>query len=184
MKIKKSKKKIIVLSVFSALAIIGFLAYRVELYHRTNDPNKERIFEIEDCARNRKLKLYDYEKELPYNAESVRVFMIQDCPNNEEDTKNLIYEFLDAYDYKNEMKKYNTDKFVVNFMKPSWRFPVYWTEEWDMKHTWHRDGSYLANYYNSNRVAWVECDVNGILGENYYFDKTTSDSYVRGGKYR
>ena len=111
------------------MAIIGFLSYRVELYHRTNDPNKERIFEIEDCARNRKLKLYDYEKELPYNAESVRVFMIQDCPNNEEDTKNLIYEFLDAYDYKNEMKKYNTDKFVVNFMKPSWRFPVYWTEE-------------------------------------------------------
>ena len=104
MKIKKSKTKIIVLSVFSVLAIIGFLAYRVELYHRTNDPNKERIFEIEDCAHNRKLKLYDYEKELPYNAESVRVFMIQDCPNNEEDTKNLIYEFLDAYDYKNEMK--------------------------------------------------------------------------------
>ena len=52
---------------------------------------------------------------------------IQDCPNNEEDTKNLIYEFLDASDYKNEMKKYNTDKFEVNFMKPSWRFPVYWT---------------------------------------------------------
>ena len=116
MKIKKSKTKIIVLSVCSVLAIIGFLTYSVELYHRTNDPNKERIFEIEDCARNRKLKLYDYEKELPYNAESVRVFMIQDCPNNEEDTKNLIYEFLDAYDYKNEMKKYNTDKFVVNFM--------------------------------------------------------------------
>ena len=37
---------------------------------------------------------------------------------------------------------------------------------------------------SSNRVAWVECDVNGILGENYYFDKTTSDYYVRGGKYR
>ena len=36
MKIKKSKTKIIVLSVFSVLAIIGFLAYRVELYHRTN----------------------------------------------------------------------------------------------------------------------------------------------------
>ena len=90
MKIKKSKTKIIVLSVCSVLAIIGFLSYSVELYHRTNDPNKERIFEIEDCARNRKLKLYDYEKELPYNAESVRVFMIQDCPNNEEDTKNLI----------------------------------------------------------------------------------------------
>ena len=61
MKIKKSKTKIIVLSVCSVLAIIGFLAYRVELYHRTNEPNKERIFEIEDCARNRKLKLYDYE---------------------------------------------------------------------------------------------------------------------------
>ena len=52
----------------------------------------------------------------------------------------LLYtSFLDAYDYKNEMKKYNTDKFVVNCMKPRWRFPVYWTEEWDMKHTWHRD---------------------------------------------
>ena len=76
------------------------------------------------------------------------------------------------------------DIIYIDFMKPSWRFPVYWTEEWDMQHTWHRDGSYLANYYNSNRVAWVECDVNGILGENYYFDKTTSDSYVRGGKYR
>ncbi len=30
MKIKKSKTKIIVLSVFSVLAIIGFLAYRVD----------------------------------------------------------------------------------------------------------------------------------------------------------
>ena len=57
MKIKKSKTKIIVLSVCSVLAIIGFLTYSVELYHRTNDPNKERIFEIEDCALNTKLKL-------------------------------------------------------------------------------------------------------------------------------
>ena len=79
------------------------------------------------------------------------------------------------------MENCGTDKIYIDFMKPSWRFPVYWTEKWDMKHTWHRDGSYLANYYNSNRVAWVECDVNGILGENYYFDKTTSDYYVRGG---
>ena len=166
MKIKKSKTKIIVLSVFSVLAIIGFLSYRVELYHRTNDPNKERIFEIED------------------NSESIRAFIIQNCPDNEEKTKALIYEFLNTYNYKNEMENCGTDKIYIDFMKPSWRFPVYWTEKWDMKHTWHRDGSYLANYYNSNRVAWVECDVNGILGENYYFDKTPFDYYVRGGKYR
>ena len=165
MKIKKSKTKIIVLSVCSVLAIIGFWAYRVELYHRTNDPNKERIFEIEDYSHDRKLTPYGTEKDLQYNSGS---FMIQDCPNNEEDTKNLIYEFLDAYDYKNEMKKYNTDKFVVNFMKPSWRFPVYWTEEWDMKHTWHRDGSYLANYFESNRVAYLRCDANGIRFEKYF----------------
>ena len=184
MKIKKSKTKMIVLSVCSVLAIIGFLAYRVELYHRTNDPNKERIFEIEDYSHDRKLTPYGTEKDLQYNSESIRAFIIQNCPDNEEKTKALIYEFLNTYNYKNEMENCGTDKIYIDFMKPSWRFPVYWTEKWDMKHTWHRDGSYLANYYNSNRVAWVECDVNGILGENYYFDKTTSDSYVRGGKYR
>ena len=53
-------------------------------------------------------------------------------------------------------------------MKPSWRFPVYWTEEWDIKHTWHRDGSYLANYFESNRVAYLRCDANGIRFEKYF----------------
>ena len=155
MKIKKSKTKIIVLSVCSVLAIIGFLAYRVELYHRTNDPNKERIFEIEDYSHDRKLTPYGTEKDLQYNSESIRAFIIQNCPDNEEKTKALIYEFLNTYNYKNEMENCGTDKIYIDFMKPSWRFPVYWTEKWDMKHTWHRDGSYLANYFESNRVAYV-----------------------------
>ena len=33
------------------------------------------------------------------------------------------------------MENCGTDKIYIDFMKPSWRFPVYWTEEWDMKHT-------------------------------------------------
>lgn len=103
-------------------AILSFLVYQVELYHRTNASDKEQIFELEDCSIDRNLKLYDDETELPYNAESVRVFMIQDCRNNEEDAKILIHNFLDSYDYKNEMKKCNTDKFVINFMKLSWLF--------------------------------------------------------------
>ena len=66
------------------------------------------------------------------------------------------------------MENCGTDKIYIDFMKPSWRFPVYWTEKWDMKHTWHRDGSYLANYYNSNRVAYLRCDANGIRFEKYF----------------
>ena len=77
-------------------------------------------------------------------------------------------EYCDSEFTLNEMKKYNTDKFVVNFMKPSWRFPVYWTEEWDIKNTWHRDGSYLANYFERNRVAYLRCDANGIRFEKYF----------------
>ncbi|MEI3028406.1 MAG: hypothetical protein V8T30_08100 [Ruminococcus sp.] len=100
MKIKKSKTKIIVLSVCSVLAIIGFWHIRVELYHRINDPNKERIFEIEDCAHNRKVKFTIMKKNFLIMLDQW-VFMIRIM---KPDTINLIYEFLDAYDYKNEMK--------------------------------------------------------------------------------
>ena len=81
--------------------------------------------------------------------------------------------FLDAYDYKNEMKKYNTDKFVVNFMKPSWRFPVYWTEEWDMQHTYGTEMAVIwliilkATELHICGAMLTELDLKSIFRQNH-----------------
>ncbi|MEE1124720.1 MAG: hypothetical protein U0L18_02125 [Acutalibacteraceae bacterium] len=151
------KKKKSIIAVLLAVLLLGGVSLTLnEYHHRISDSQKPRIFEIEDTA-SRGAYLQGFEE--------VRYYMIQDCPNNEDDLKELVKDFCNQNQFSDVINSSNnTYGIEIFFMKPSWKLPVCWNIEWAKTHFHGDRDNPMTNFLNTNRVAYVSYTYNGYSG--------------------
>lgn len=148
----KFNKKIAVI-VISCLLIIGVCIF-LFIDHRLHDRDKPNIFEIPGTA-------YSYTSAKKIYLD--RHFMVQKKPDNEEDIKQMISEFIASEDIVRESFSKSVDCVKLHFYTPSIEFPVYFEEN---KNYFIMD-DYITHYHE-NEFLLVDF-VNSFSDGKYIF---------------
>lgn len=153
-----NKKKYIIPVLLIVLLLGGAGLISNEYYHRTYDSKKPQIFEIEDTA-SRGAYLVGFQE--------TRYYMIQDCPDNEGDLKELIKNFCSKNEFSDLIDPSNNINSVdISFMKPSWALPVCWNIEWASMHFQdaRADAAPMSDFFDTNLVAYVSYTYDSYSG--------------------